>query len=235
MDTPYFVSRHFLNSDFPQLLSVDNAITIYADQVHSWFLDVAERLTKDVEADFVVLMVITAYFEGYEIYRRGEDSKGRNPETKESKSREFFRAAFKEIVPVCIEPSDTNKVNPGASDTNREDAIDEIATMLYDQMRCGFFHAGMTRPQVSLSRGALSNPRPPVLAKKCGSEWRVVINVPALLEVVKAHFRGYLSQLRDSKNREAREKFAEGWRLRVTNKGLPDEKNPLIIREDHSQ
>ncbi|MCK5043575.1 hypothetical protein KAR52_01055 [Candidatus Pacearchaeota archaeon] len=51
--------------------NIDSKILIYEDRQKTWFFDIAEKLKRDNEAGFVVLMIATSYLESNQKYRDG--------------------------------------------------------------------------------------------------------------------------------------------------------------------
>jgi hypothetical protein len=192
-----FISRHYRNIDISSPPTVDEAITVLEDQVKGWFLDIAQKFTEDIAADFVVLMVIASYFEGYQILRSGQDSEGR--------SKKFFREGFKDFL---------SSEAVSATTPPTETVIDDFTEKLYKQLRCGLFHIGMTR-QIGLSRSLPRESAFQVRQESDGS-YHFMIHVPHMLTAVRNHFDAYLSQIRNPNNVEAREKFKAGWNVRVS-------------------
>ena len=190
---PSFISSRHFEGSFPLPLTIDNAITIYEDRVLSWFLNIAATLKGDVRADFVSLMVIASYFEGFAIMRLGQSSK--------NQSRDFFAYGLKDVVKPHFQGT--------------EEILDSIADVLYDDMRCGLFHSGMTRVGIGLDRGTEEKSTPELEATMSDDgRIRITMNVPKLLELVRWHFVEYLAQLRNPAELELRENFRKGWNLR---------------------
>jgi hypothetical protein len=184
------ISRHY-RDDHIKTENIETAISIYEDQVRGWFFDQAQILDKASDhAGFITLLVVLSYIEGHAIFYKGEDSKNH--------SKEFFRHAFKEIFPLY-----------GDDPRVRDDAIDE----LYDQMRNGLFHTGITRGKVRLS----STYEIPVnliidlATKKCV---QIDINPRLMLHGIEDHFSHYLMRLRNMDETVLRENFLKAWRMR---------------------
>jgi hypothetical protein len=188
----YYVSPRYSALDFPQPMTIDNAITIFEDQVHGWFLDVCRTLKDDVIADYVVLMVVTSYFEMIEMFYQGVDSDIEG-------SKKIFKDGFFRVVASPFGLSNTQS--------------NEIADQLYVQMRCGFYHAGMPRSGIVLSRQEQSFLSVELEPGKKPRSFK--FNVPQILEYVVRDFREYMKVLRNPQNKEQREKFRIAWNLRV--------------------
>ncbi|MCD4687161.1 MAG: hypothetical protein K8S97_14635 [Anaerolineae bacterium] len=191
---PHYSSPKYLNTHFQLPLSIDDAITVFDDQFHGWFLDIGKKLVNDVAADFVTLMIVAAYFEAIEMFFKGEDSNKR--------SKEFFIDGFRRVFAV-----------PRPEPPPPHVPVDVVAKQLYDQMRCGLFHAGMTRHQIQVTRNMPENQMLGLQTMDDGINY-YVLNVPVLLTAVIYHFRDYLSELRNPANEDLRANFRVAWNLR---------------------
>lgn len=100
-------------------------VDVYEDRVQTWFLDIADRLTKenDSPGDYVAVAVALAYVEGVEQFRRGK-------KTPDKSSGRWFKTSARRIFsPVT----------------------DEALNRLWTAVRCGLFHSGFTNGPVLLS------------------------------------------------------------------------------------
>lgn len=199
----HYISPRYTEDDFPFPLGIDNAITIYEDQVHGWFLDVCRRLTDDIVNDFVVLMVIASYFESIAIFYKGR-------ETEVGESRTFFQDGFFKVTQLMLTH---DGAIPDAVPVSRQSS-DEISAELYEQMRCGFFHTGMTRSGIQITRDLEANEPFRVETMPDGSRY-YKFNIPVFLQLIVFHFRSYLKELRDPENSVSRENFRMAWNSRV--------------------
>jgi hypothetical protein len=66
--------------------STDDRIDVYEDRLRGWLFGPARALLNVRGAEIAIFQLCLGYFEGYWIYRTGEDSK--------RKSKEFFKRAF---------------------------------------------------------------------------------------------------------------------------------------------
>ena len=182
------ISRHY-RDDHIKVENIETAISIYEDQVRGWFFDHATNLERVTDhAGLVTLLIVLSYIEGHANFYRGEDSK--------NNSKKFFREAFIAVFGLSDNP-------------NRDGAVDE----LYDQMRCGLFHTGMTREHVRISNGY---PLPvSVIMNSTNKDWLVIeVNPRRMLEAAENHLSHYLMRLRDDKNTTLRDNFMKAWRMR---------------------
>jgi hypothetical protein len=182
------ISRHY-RDDHIRADNIETAITIYEDQVRGWFFDHATHLEKITDhAGLVTLLIVLSYIEGHAIFYKGEHSK--------NKSRKFFREAFIAVFGLSDDPM-------------RDAAVDK----LYDQMRCGLFHTGMTREQVRISNGYPLPVR--VIMNSTNTNWVLIeLNPRRMLEAAENHLSNYLMRLRDDKNIVLRDNFMKAWHMR---------------------
>lgn len=195
--SPKYTSDVLRNSS-----GIDQKIDVYEDQIWGWFLDIADKLKDDVAADFVILLIIFSLIEGHVIYLKGEDSIG--------KSKVFFREGFKKIIRPII------RVNPSMSERQKTELLSNIAEVMYEQARCGLFHDGLTRYGIEISRGHADNPPAPIMVdyvEHNAEPFRILIDVPKLLDVTRAYFNGYFSELRNPENEKLRKTFVRGWKI----------------------
>ncbi len=153
---------------------IDTKILIYEDRQFEWFFNVAKRLTNDNEAGFVVLMIASSYIESNQQYREGASS-GR-------KSEEFFIKGAKRIFP---------------------ELSDNEISLLYKEVRCGFFHDGITRKTIFIT--GLQDK----IFKKVGEN--LIINPYLFLDKIISDFQAYINAIKNISNGELRNKFEKYW------------------------
>src|SRR5438128_1505393 len=94
------ISRNYTDSDFDGSPSLDDKITIFADRVLGWQLDIAEEIRTQIEneqnhgtaiqhAGFALLSILFSYFEMIAQYQKGEES--------DSKSKRFFELGIESV------------------------------------------------------------------------------------------------------------------------------------------
>lgn len=160
--------------------------------MQGWYLDPIRRLLEFSGGDFAASALMMSYFEGIEAYFRGCSSKGR--------SREFFAAGFLRLFP----PNDFSE---------------KIINAVYEQVRCGFAHDGMSRNRVYLSR-IFKEPMVISISKKDGEldprghVESILVNPERLYASIKAHFEDYVQRLRDPSQGEIKKAFEREARTR---------------------
>jgi hypothetical protein len=187
------ISRHYRN-DHIKVDTFETRLAIYEDQIRGWFLDQARVLDKISDhAGFIILLVVLSYVEGHAIFYKGQNSK--------DSSRQFFKDAFKRIFPL-------------SGDSVTPDLIEIAVDELYNQMRNGLFHTGMTRGKVVLSN--LVDPVQIIVDVPSKTVLRIEVNPVKMLEVVEDHLSHYVMRLRNNEENELRENFDKAWELRIS-------------------
>jgi len=183
MISPHFPDDKLDNPSF------DDLVDVFEDRVRWWILEPA-RVLLQVDYGFVAAMsLLVSYFEAYQMYRTGQDSKGR--------SKALFRKAFADVFA---------KANVDAAFRDR------LADALYEDARCGFFHDGMFRDRILFSDNftaefVVTVPRVAGKPDPTGPIQSILINPSSFYRTVEAHFTGYVKALRDSTNVTIREAF----------------------------
>jgi hypothetical protein len=158
------------------LNEVQTKIKIYEDRVSGWFLEIAEKLKINNETGFVILSIAIAYIEGNQQFREGRMS--------ENNSKNFFIKGLKRIF-------------------DKETVPEDILKDYYKQIRCGLFHDGMTRGNVTIS-GEFPDP----LRYTNGI---IKINPHKFLDKIKQDFQNYIQEL--EWNDELRKSFEKRFDL----------------------
>ena len=184
------IGRHY----FDNHVKVDNfetRVAIYEDQVRGWFHDQARILEKCSDnAGFVLLLVALSYVEGHAIFYKGEDSR--------CNSRSFFRDAFKAIFRI---------------ESEDPEIVRQVVDELYEQMRNGLFHTGMTRSKVILS-GQFPDPVRFVLDQQSKTVLQIQVNPHEMLNGIEDHLSHYVMRLRNPDEKLLRNNFDKAWKLR---------------------
>jgi hypothetical protein len=147
-------------------------INIYEDRVKGWFLDIGHSLANDPNSEFVILQIAVSYIEGNQQMREGKFS--------HRKSEDFFARAAVRIF-------------------TQDDLTLEDAKILYEQVRCGLFHQGITKRKVLLTNRYSDATK--------HIDGGIYINSNVFLERVSDDLCGYLHNLRESSNEAGRSNF----------------------------
>ncbi|MFH1010192.1 MAG: hypothetical protein V1784_03020 [bacterium] len=179
-----WISPNFQRSDFKRDLNIDDMIAIFEDRTLGWQLRIAqETCAKIPHAGFAVLHIVMSYFEMITQFERGEISEGRSPE--------FFKHGLKSVLPELA----------------NNQYLDDISRILYRQARCGLYHSGITKANITISNSAAE-----ALAwvKDFG---RLIVNPESLVKAMIVHFEGFVRRLKDSKEAELRANFKKRFEL----------------------
>jgi len=164
-------------------------IDVYEDRVRGWLLDCGHILNKHEHAGFGVLQAGLAYFEGFAVFSRGEDSR--------DKSRVFFKEGFEAVFPhICFLPTSVR---------------DEFIDVMYYDGRCGLFHLGMARRRILLSDGD------PVfrvhIDQADQSIAAILVDRYGFMRQIDEHLSSYVARLRDPSQVELHDRFERAWAL----------------------
>jgi|SRR6185503_1219570 hypothetical protein len=165
---------------------LEDMIDVFEDQMRGWLIDPANQLVHHQHAGFGILAIVLSYFEPIGQFLDG----------KAGKSKAQFTRGLKAVFP------DLEK-NVSA----------KIIAELYDQLRCGMFHHGITKSKVAI---APSGPHSLSVAWGPKGELRQVMVVPRyLMGHLEEHLTRYVGELRDPANGKLRENFEKWFRKRA--------------------
>ena len=165
---------------------LDDMIDVFEDQMRGWLIDPANQLVPHQHAGFGILAIVLSYFEPI----------GQFLEGKTGKSKTLFTRGLKAVFP------DLEK-NVSA----------KIINELYDQLRCGMFHHGITKSKVVI---APNGPHSLGVAWGPKGELLQVVVVPRhLMAHLENHLTKYVGDLRDPANKKLRENFEKWFKKRA--------------------
>lgn len=201
------ISPKFLNTKLAGG-HIEDKIEVFQDQVDGWILNHAralcsEQYTFRAHSGFAVLTLVCPYFEMIESYHVGLES-GR-------RSKQFFRNGFMRVFPKFA----TTLGKAGYS--SPEKLADEIADCLYEQVRCGLLHEAAAKSKVQIRKDTAALGL--MLDRTTGNVGSIVIDPCLFLNDVDAHFRSYVSRLRDPNEAELRLNFEKFFDLRMSRPG----------------
>jgi hypothetical protein len=176
--------------DFPSGMFLNDKIEVFADRVIGWQIDIAQLcIDKSPHAGFAVLHIVVSYFEMIAKYEDGY--------IKDDASKRYFIRGVYSVFP----------------DLRNELEADRFLKQLWEEVRCGLYHGGITGPNIEL-RGGLE---PPIVFPPRNQ--RLTINPHTLVPAIKAHFQSYIMKLKDESNQKARGNF--GLRFDRHREGVP--------------
>jgi hypothetical protein len=169
--------------------TLDDLIDVFEDRIRWWLLEPARALIETPHGFVAAICLLLTYFEGYAMYRRGEDSK--------TQSKAFFREAFTDVFK-----------NP-QTDTA---FLARLADVLYEDGRCGFFHDGTARDRILFSpqfaaEFVVTVPKVTGQVDKTGTIESILLNPRFFYNAVERHFVAYVKALRDPGNSLLRANF----------------------------
>ena len=167
--------------------TLDNMIDVFEDQMQGWLFDQANELKSFPHAGFGILAIVLSYFEPIGQFLQG----------KAGKSEQQFLVGLAAVFPTL----DTSV--PAS-----------VCRELYNPLRCGMFHRGITKSKVIIQPNAESAIK--VEYSKCDGVVRRIIVVPVLLlEESERHLKRYVADLRDTRNIELRQNFEAWFKIRA--------------------
>jgi len=160
--------------------SFEDVVEIFEDRIMGWLIEPANHLKSEQHAGFAILAIVLSYFEPIGQALEGSRNRGG--------SRKLFSKGLRAVFPdLAAEESDA------------------LIGELYEQLRCGMFHDGLTREKVVISPAST---HPFVVEKnEDGSLKRVTVTPVNLMHHIEMHLRGYVAQLRDPANVQLRHNF----------------------------
>ncbi|UJG43593.1 MAG: hypothetical protein K9W46_00075 [Candidatus Heimdallarchaeum endolithica] len=204
MEIKHYLSKNFTNKDFPSEYSkwsLDDKIKLFIDRVKYWQLDIANKVINGFEttkglkftgipdSGFATLNILFVYFETIGKY-------GYRPL---GKPKEKFIAGFKAV-------HNDLKWNYATS----ENELVTIAKKVYEKVRCGVYHVGMTEQDISLT-SETKNPFEIIWSKD--KIKYIIINPHELARDLLKHCDIYEKRLRDSSEEKLRKNFEKGFDL----------------------
>jgi hypothetical protein len=165
---------------------LDDMIDVFEDQMLGWLIDPANQLKPHQHAGFAILAVVLSYFEPIGQFLTGE----------EGSSKKQFGRGLREVFPG---------LNAAVTD--------EVVNELYDQLRCGMFHRGITKGKVLIAPDGDH-----ALALRWASDGSImhIVVVPRnLMYHLEQHLERYLGALREPSNTELRKNFERWFRERA--------------------
>jgi len=172
-----WISPNFQNVNFPGEMSLDQKIDVFADRVRGWQLDIAQQCASIPHSGFAVLHIVTSYFEMIAKFKAGYAQSGG--------SKRYFKEGIYDVFP------DLRNLPQ-----NLQDAVIE---KLYEDVRCGLYHGGITGPSIILT-GDVKEPI-------AGNDSQIIINPRLFVSSIQENFNSYIQKLRDSNNVILRNNF----------------------------
>jgi hypothetical protein len=173
----FAISPKYTTLDFPNGLTIDNKIDIFADRVAGWQIGIAKEIIKNKiqHSGFALLSIVFSYFEMVGKYLSGYDG--------EYESRKHFKVGMKYSFP----------------DFGPEEEV--FYNTLYSSVRSGLYHIGLTKGNVMLIGNI------PGSIGFSSEKNQIVIWPELLVQDIDKSFNKYIEELRDPKNEIRRKNF----------------------------
>ena len=173
-----WISPNFKDDDFPSGMSIEQKIKVFADRVNGWQLNIAQQCADNItHSGFAVLHIVVSYFEMIAKYRDGF--------TQDRESEQYFTKGVFSVFPEL---------------ENQGQISDRLLDKLYSEVRCGLYHGGITGSNIWITSDFDSSI---VFA----TDEKVAINPHRLVLALKQHFKSYIQELQDSRNKSLRDNF----------------------------
>lgn len=175
-------------------LTPEKFISLYEDRIHYWILEPAKILSKYEHGGFSVCYLLASYFESFQIFFTGKNSKYH--------SKDYFARGFHSVFKDYLE----NNFNKGQ--------INEICNLMYENFRCGLYHTGFTLSKITLVD--LENPINAVMQLDDENKNYVLnsieIDPTRMIYAIENHHQKYLADLQNPKKIGIRNNFLEAFK-----------------------
>jgi len=184
-----FISPNFTQEKLDKP-TIDDLVDVLKDRVLNWLFEPAKKLIIEKDGCFGALCLLLTYFEGIWTYITSIDSKG--------KSKQYFNDAFLDVF---------------SSSGHSPDLLKRVAKILYEDGRCGFFHDGMLRNRIFLTKlnqidMLITLPRKPDGKVDVDGQIKsILIDPKYFMAAIERHFIDYLLCLRNPQDTVKRENF----------------------------
>lgn len=194
----YGFHRHIKTQTFHTPHSLEAKITLFEDRVLGWKLDIADQLINGSpeklpirHSGYATLDIVVSYFEMIAKYEDGFIGR---------RSEEYFKKGVYSVFPEfknIPSPAQTSLSSVG----NVVSLIDVVLDLMYEGIRCGLYHSGITNGKIFLT-GEIDTPMAFELQNQM-----LIVNPHLLVPKLKAHLRDYVAKLRDLNNTDLRTQF----------------------------
>jgi hypothetical protein len=193
-----WVSPHYRRCDFPgEGLTEEHEVSVFADRVWGWQLDVAVRLLEaDRHSDYAVLAIVASYFEMIGKHLEGFEGHGA--------SEKHFLIGFRDVF-ADRPPEETER----------------IGGRIYEAVRCGLYHDGVTGAGIAVA--GRDDPHGYKEQPDADGNVELMIKPGAILDRVRLHFASYVGELLADPKSDKRARFLR--RFRSVHGGPPPDES----------
>ena len=193
-----WISPSYQDTDFSFPHSLDTKITLFEDRVLGWKLDIADKLINGSQEEspirhsgYATLDIVFSYFEMIAKYEAGFTGR---------ESEKYFKQGVYSVFPEFKDTPPPEQI-PFSPLGNVVSLIDVVLGLMYEGIRCGLYHSGITNGKIFLT-GEIKTPMAFDLQNQM-----LIINPHLLVPNLKAHLKNYVERLRDTNNTDLRTKF----------------------------
>ena len=176
--------------------SIEDKIDVFEDRMKSWLLAPMKKLLDEPHDRIASLCLQTTYFEGIWSYLVGKKSRGH--------SKEFFINGFYDVFKITQQ---------------NEGLLKRAAQILYEDVRCGFFHDGIFRDRIFfVDRGfalEITVPKKNGILNVEGKIQSIMIDPRLFYDAIEKHFDRYIKLIRNKENQDARKNFETTYAARL--------------------
>ena len=167
--------------------SFNDLIDVFEDRITNWIINPAKELLETQHGYFAATGILLSYFEAIQSYIKGQESRGN--------SGAFFVGGFEAVFA-----------------SKNGEHVKQLASTIYIQARCGFFHEGLMREKIFFSTTKkdailVTLPKENGNLDLNGKIESAIINPLRFQWCVERHFTDYINKLRDSSNQIIRDNF----------------------------
>lgn len=193
-----WLSPSYQDTDFSFPLSLEDKITLFEDRMLGWKLNIADQLINGSQerlpiqhSGYAVLDIVFSYFEMIAKYEAGFTGR---------ESKKYFKQGVYSVFPELknISPPAPAPLSPVG---NIVSLLDTVLDMMYEGIRCGLYHSGITNGKIFLT-GEIKTP----IAFELQYQM-LIVNPHLLVPKLKIHLHDYVGRLRDANNTDLRTKF----------------------------
>ena len=186
-----WLSPSYQDTDFPIPHSLETKITLFEDRVLGWKLDIADQIINGGQekssirhSGYATLDIVVSYFEMIAKYEAGFTGR---------ESEKYFKQGVYSVFPEFknISPPAQTPLSPVG---NVVSLIDVVLDLMYEGIRCGLYHSGITNGKIFLT-GEIETPMAFDLQHQM-----LIVNPHLLVPKLKAHLQNYVKRLRDTNN-----------------------------------
>ncbi len=172
----------------PREWTLEQKFELFEAQILGWQIDIADNMMNKGlpsmrHAGYAALSVVMSYFENFARYYEGFV-----PQKSKNDSRQFFKKGLKLVYPSLFKGLSTNNSNDGGD-------------KIYEFVRCGLYHSGLTQGQVILSSTFLKG------ISMSGNQQQYEVNPHQLIKDLKDSFEKYKQKVIHERDKKLRMNF----------------------------